>query len=88
MPYAIQVTEDNFDFIKEFGHQSEFDLSYVYDNMIYNKADGLGETYLITDGNMIDRNVTFTAMSEDGFRQSWKFVTPQRPDRFTKIERV
>jgi len=87
MPYAIQVRTDNLDFIKEFGHQSEFNLEYIEDNMEYNALDG-ENTYMITDGNMIDRNVTFTEMTESGFRQSWKFVEPENPNQFVKIERV
>lgn len=88
MPYAIQVREDNFDFIKEYGREREFDLSDVYDNMIYNQADGFGKTYLITDGTPENRNVTFTDMTEEGFRQSWKFVDQENPNMFIKIERV
>lgn len=88
MPFAIQIREDNLDFIHEFGHQSEMNLDHVHDTMVYNAELDLGKTYLITDGNMIDRNVTFTTMAEEGFHRTWKFVEQENPNKFVKIERV
>lgn len=87
MPQAIKVLPENIDFIMEYGREREFDLSSTRDNAEYNAEDGY-ETYLITDGTPEDRNVTFTAMTETGFRDSWKFVEPENPNMFVKIERV
>lgn len=87
MPYAIQVREDNIDFIEAHGRDSLFDLSYVKENREYNAEDG-ENSYLITDGTHADDNVTYTMMTESGFRQSWKFVEHENPNRFVKIERV
>ncbi len=87
MPYAIEVREDNIEFIVEYGREREFDLSYVRDNMEYNAEDGFG-SYMLTDGTPEKRNVTFTMTTDAGFRQSWKFVEHENPNQFVKIERV
>jgi len=88
MPKAIQVRKDNLDFILGFAElMGGFNLDYIEDNMLYNAEDG-ERTYLITDGDPADRNVTFTEMTESGFRHSWKFTQHENPNQFVTIERV
>lgn len=87
MPKAIQVCEDNLDYIMFYAARLGFNLDYLRDNMEVNAACD-EDTYLITDGTDKDRNVTFTEMTESGFRQIWKFVDHENPNHFVKIERV
>lgn len=87
MPKAIQVCEDNLDYIEFYAGRLGFDLSYLKDNMECNAEDG-ADTYLITDGTDKDHNVTFTDMPENSFRRLWKFVDHENPNHFVKIERV
>jgi len=90
MPKAIQVREDNLDYIMEYARARDLDVSsYLKDNMEYNAEDGF-KTYMVTDGDKThDRNnTTFTMFTEEGFRDYWKFKQQENPNQFVEIERV
>jgi hypothetical protein len=88
MPMAIKVQEVNLEYIINYAKERGFNLDYLGDN-VANNAEYFGfDTYLITDGSTETNNVTFTEMTEPGFRQLWKFTQHESPYRFVKIERV
>lgn len=88
MPRAIQVREDNIDYIDEFARERNFNLDYIRDSMEYNAEEFGWDTYLITDGNEKDNNRTFTMFADVDFRNLWKFKAPEDPKAFVEIERV
>lgn len=87
MPKAIQVREDNIDYIYDYGAKLGFDLRHLRDNMEVNAIDGF-DTYIMTDGSAELNNVTFTEFIDEDFFHSWKFTESQNPNHFVQITRV
>ncbi len=87
MPKALKVTEDNIEFIIEYGTLLQFNLRDVKDNREYYAEDGWN-LYLITDGTVEHNNITFTEFPEVDFFRLWKFKTAEMPTQFVEIERV
>lgn len=87
MPKAIRLNKTNVLPIIDVAKLLEFDLSYLVYNMEDNLSDFGWETILITDGSPKLGNLTFTAMSEPGFFEYWKFTPEELPNQFVDIER-
>ncbi len=88
MPKALKLTEDNVDQIVKDAKSLGFDLSYLRDEMMF-QADYGWDVYLITDGGAGSiRDITYTALPDAGFHQSWKFANGEIANQFAEITRV
>lgn len=88
MPKALKLTETNVDRIVRDAKLLGFDLSHLNDEIICNTEDGFA-TILVTDGGeRSTKNITYTALTDAGFHQSWKFTNAPVEDQFAEIERI
>lgn len=88
MPYAIRASKDNIDFIIAYGNKLGMTLDHIRDNIEYNAEEFGQDTYVITDGQPQNNNVTFTEMMRDDFFATWRFTATAYTHSFSRIERV
>lgn len=86
MPMAIKVEEGNIADIVAFGRMVEMNLEHLKDNCEYNAEEYGEETYLIFDCNGFE--TTFVDKSATDFRNTWKFIGKEVPNKFRPIGRV
>ena len=87
MPKALKVTEENLDYIINYGMELEFNLG----DITYALEDAVSfdtTLYCITDGSKENNNITFTDMWAEDFNRIWKFKNAEDPTQFTEIERI
>jgi len=89
MPRALKVTEENTQYIIDYGMERQFNLQYITYSMDEEIAlDSGEELYVITDGTVELDNVTFMTLISSDFFRNWKFKSAENPSEFVEIERV
>lgn len=88
MPLAIRITAENVEDLIDWGKSVQMNLEHLrYE--VDPEFPHLGPNYLITDGSIVQNNVTCTVMSASGFFRIWKFADEELPfTHFNEIVRV
>lgn len=87
MPKALKLDRNNVGRVIGAAELLGRDLSYLPDEMVCN-ADLGYYTYLITDGDTIRHNLSYTTLTDVDFDRIWKFAYREIPDTWCEIERV
>ena len=84
---AIEIRTDTIDYIEAYAKERGFNLNYLRDSIDYPFSPVEDYAYVVTDGSVETRNLTFTEFTRSWFERTYKFKTTGPITEFTEIEK-